>query len=71
MANIEFSIEVFLWEMFILLSIGLWIYVYRHMKMYQFKKSKKRLWVLIVICLPTIGSILYLLLNKKHRIENP
>ncbi len=42
-----------------------------HILKHVFKPRNRLIWVLIIIFLPIFGPILYFLMGKKYREENP
>lgn len=42
-----------------------------HMHGRQYKGRNKLIWVLIILFLPFFGALLYFILGKKYRRENP
>lgn len=42
-----------------------------HLLKHEFNPRNKLIWILIILFLPFFGSILYFILNKRYRIENP
>ncbi|MGM1055596.1 MAG: PLDc N-terminal domain-containing protein [Bacteroidota bacterium] len=42
-----------------------------HMLQHEFNPRNKLIWILIIIFLPFFGAILYFILNKRYRRENP
>ncbi|MBW1294054.1 PLDc N-terminal domain-containing protein [Aquimarina litoralis] len=65
----DFSIGLFIWQLIILLSIGLWIYCLIDILRNRFENNHKLIWILVVIFIPLIGSIFYLFIGKKKRLK--
>ncbi|WP_366142005.1 PLD nuclease N-terminal domain-containing protein [uncultured Aquimarina sp.] len=63
----NFSFELLIFQIMILLSIGLWIYCLIHILKNRFSKNDKIIWILVVLLIPFIGSLLYLFIGKKKR----
>ncbi|MDA0177380.1 PLDc N-terminal domain-containing protein [Mesoflavibacter profundi] len=65
----DFSIGLFIWQAFILLSIGLWIYCLIDILKNKFAQNDKLIWILLVLLIPFIGSLLYLLIGKNKKLK--
>lgn len=42
-----------------------------HLLQYEFNPRNRFIWIMVIIFLPFFGPILYFILNKKYRRENP
>lgn len=42
-----------------------------HMLQYEFNPRNRLIWILIIVFLPFFGAILYFIMNKWYRKENP
>lgn len=42
-----------------------------HILKHEFKPRNRLIWVLIIVFLPIFGPILYFIMGKKYREENP
>jgi len=65
----DFSTGLFIWQVLILISIGLWIYCLTDILRNKFVENDKLIWVLVVILIPFIGSLLYLCIGKKQKLK--
>ncbi|WP_336068572.1 PLDc N-terminal domain-containing protein [Mesoflavibacter sp. CH_XMU1404-2] len=65
----DFSIGLFIWQAFILLSIGLWIYCLIDIFKNKFAQNDKLIWILLVLLIPFIGSLLYLSIGKNKKLK--
>lgn len=63
----DFSIGLMVWQIIILLSLGLWIYCLIDILKNKFVHNDKLIWVLVVIFVPFIGSLLYLFIGKRRK----
>lgn len=65
-----FSIQIIIFLFIIILPTLLWIFALIDILKSDFKDDvNKIIWVLIVILLPILGSILYFILGKTHKIS--
>ncbi|WP_418509682.1 PLDc N-terminal domain-containing protein [Corallibacter sp.] len=65
----NFSIELFIWQAFILLAIGLWIYCLIDILKNKFAQNNKLIWILVVIFMPFIGPLLYIIIGKNKKLK--
>ncbi|GAA3786572.1 hypothetical protein GCM10022271_18920 [Corallibacter vietnamensis] len=65
----NFSIELFIWQAFILLAIGLWIYCLIDILKNKFAQNNKLIWILVVIFMPFIGPLLYIIIGKNKKLN--
>lgn len=68
--NTEFSLGLFTWQAIIIVSVLLWIYCLLDILKNKFEQNDKLIWVLVVIFIPTLGSILYLAIGRDKKIKN-
>jgi hypothetical protein len=68
--NTEFSLGLFTWQAIIIVSVLLWIYCLLDILKNKFEQNDKLIWILLVIFLPTLGSILYLSIGRNKKIKN-
>jgi hypothetical protein len=65
----DMSYSLLLWQtLLLLLSLGLWVYCLVDVLRNAFKKNNKLIWVLVVLCIPLLGSILYIFIGRKQRL---
>ncbi|EHQ01680.1 PLDc N-terminal domain-containing protein [Gillisia limnaea] len=65
------AVSNYLLQSFYLALLILPILAIIHMLQYEFNPRNRIIWILIIIFLPFFGAILYFILNKKYRRENP
>lgn len=65
----DFSLGLMLWQIFTLISIGLFIYSLIDILKSSFENNNKLIWILVVLFVPILGSILYLFIGKKQKIK--
>jgi len=65
----DFSLELMLWQIIILVSIGLFIYSLVDILKSSFDNNNKLIWILVVLLVPFLGSILYLSIGRKQKIK--
>lgn len=58
-----------IWYSIILLSIGLWIYSMNDIVKSSFEDKDYYIWILVVGFVPILGSILYLFIGRKRKLE--
>lgn len=66
----DFSFSLMIWQTFILIYIGLWVYCLIDLLRNEFKNSTGTIWLLIVLLIPFLGVILYLSIGKKDKITS-
>ncbi len=64
------EIGLIAWQIITLCSIILWIVCLISILKNDFKNNDKLIWVIVVIFVPILGSILYLLVGRKSRLQN-
>ena len=64
----NFSLSIWTWQTILLLSVGLWIYCLVDIVRHKFKNDLKVVWLLIVLFVPTLGSILYLIIGRTRKL---
>ncbi|MGB9907018.1 MAG: PLDc N-terminal domain-containing protein [Candidatus Saccharicenans sp.] len=62
-------IELFI--ILVLISLPLFLIALIDILKHDFPGNDKLVWILVVIFFPLIGSILYLIIGKKARIQKP
>ncbi|CAN5345774.1 hypothetical protein BH23BAC2_BH23BAC2_23030 [soil metagenome] len=65
------DISHFYWQSLMVAILVLPIIALVHMLRNNFKGKHKLIWVLIILFLPLFGSILYFIMGKRYRRENP
>lgn len=65
----DFSLGLILWQIIILVSIGLFIYSLVDILKSSFDNNNKLIWLLVVLLVPFLGSILYLFIGRKQKIK--
>lgn len=63
----DFSLGLMLWQIFTLISIGLFIFSLVDILKSSFDNNNKLIWILVVLLVPVLGSILYLFIEKKQK----
>lgn len=64
-----FSLRLFLWQLFILVSLVFWIYAITDILKGSFKQNDKLIWFLVVLFVPIVGTVLYLFLGRKQKLK--
>ena len=59
------------WQSLLIAILVLPVLALVHMLRNDFKGRHKLIWVLIILFLPLFGAILYFILGKRYRRENP
>jgi len=59
------------WQSLLIAILVLPVLALVHMLRNDFKGRHRLIWVLIILFLPLFGSILYFILGKRYRRENP
>lgn len=67
--NSGFSWGLFTWQMIILISLFLWFYCLADVLKSRFGKTDKLILTLVVLFIPLFGSIVYLLVGHKKKLE--
>ncbi|MGM0390759.1 MAG: PLDc N-terminal domain-containing protein [Bacteroidota bacterium] len=65
------AVSNYLLQSFYLALLILPVMAIIHMLQHEFNPRNKLIWILIIIFLPFFGAILYFILNKRYRRENP
>lgn len=65
------DINMFYWQSLMVAILVLPIIALAHMLRNDFKGRHRLVWVLIILFLPLFGSILYFIMGKRYRKENP
>ena len=65
----DFSFGLLIWQLLILVAIGLWIYCLIDILKSKFEQNDKIVWVLVVVLLPILGSLLYLVIGRKKKVK--
>jgi TM2 domain-containing membrane protein YozV len=65
----DFSFGLLIWQLLILVTIGLWIYCLIDILKSKFEQNDKIVWVLVVVLLPILGSLLYLIIGRKKKLK--
>lgn len=65
------DINNFYWQSLMVAILVLPVIALVHMLRNDFKGKQRLVWVLIILFLPLFGSILYFIMGKKYRKENP
>jgi hypothetical protein len=59
-----------IWTIVIITVIGFWLFALIDILRHQFRGNyEKLIWVLVVLFLPILGSILYFIIGRSHRIK--
>lgn len=61
--------SLFIWQVLLPLSVGLWIYCLVDILRNNFVQNEKIIWLLTVLVVPFIGSVLYLLIGQKKKLK--
>ena len=65
----DFSIPLFLWQLFLLGLIALWAYFLYEIVTSEFPGKEGTLWALLVFFVPFIGVLAYLAYGRSSRME--
>lgn len=65
------NIDHFLWQAVMVAVFVLPVIALIHMLRNNFKGRHRLVWVLIIVFLPLFGAIIYFIMGKRYRIENP
>ncbi|GAA4888646.1 hypothetical protein GCM10023311_10740 [Flaviramulus aquimarinus] len=63
----DFSYKLFVWQLLILVSIGLYMYCLVDIIKSAFSQKTKVFWFFVVLLVPFLGSVLYLLKGTKQK----
>ncbi len=65
------DINHFYWQSLMVAILVLPVIALAHMLLNNFRGRHRLVWVLIILFLPLFGSILYFIMGKRYRRENP
>ncbi len=65
----DFSFGLFFWQSILLISIVLLIYCLIDILKNSFNGNDKVIWVLGILFVPIVGSLLYLFIGRKQKLE--
>ncbi len=65
------NINNFFWQSLMVAIFILPIIALVHMLRHDFRGKHRLVWVLIILFLPLFGPILYFIMGKRYRRENP
>ncbi len=65
------DINNFYWQSLMIAILVLPVIALVHMLRNDFRGKHRIVWVLIIVFLPLFGSILYFLIGKRYRRQNP
>ena len=69
MELIEAPYGLLIWQVFLILLIGLWVYSLIDLLRSSFKRNDKLIWLLALLFIPILGAVLYLIIGKKQKID--
>ena len=69
MELIEAPYGLLIWQVFLILLIGLWVYSLIDLLRSSFKKNDKLIWLLALLFIPILGAVFYLIIGKKQKID--
>jgi len=65
----DFSFGLFFWQSILLISTVLLIYCLIDILKNSFNGNDKVIWVLVILFVPIVGSLLYLFIGRKQKLE--
>jgi len=65
----DFSFSVFVWQWFLLIALGLWLFCLIDILRHNFDSNNKLIWLIVILFVPLMGAILYLILGRKQRLK--
>ena len=66
----DFSLALFIWQAFIFLTLGFWLFCLIDILRNKFEQNDKMVWVIVVLLLPILGSLLYVTIGMRRKIKS-